>query len=206
MSELRETKQTNKQTNKSRIIQTLSSIDTPQHRDNDEANATVQTEIQGSSQSKLGTKVSESPSQTGKTKKDAAKMNERPSRGINRGHGSRIRSESLDCRAHNKEKANDIENTAAYTPRREQMNILEFLRKRKNTSTPPKENGKQPKLPNLRDSTETEPEGTGDCIQRRPIMNNVLHRTLVCLNIAIHFLDIHAYTDYQPWRCFIDLD
>ena len=42
-----------------------------------------------------------------------------------------VRSESLDCRARNKDKANDIENTAAYTPRREQMNILEFMRKRK---------------------------------------------------------------------------
>ena len=134
-------------------------IDTPQHRDNDEENATVQTEIQGSSQFKLGTKVSENPSQTGKTKKDAAKMNERPSRDINRGQGSRIRSESLDCRARNKDKANDIENTAADTPLREQSSCVSG----KNTSTPPKEDGKQPKPPNLRDSAETEPEGTSQC-------------------------------------------
>ena len=83
--------------------------------------------------------------------------------GINRGQGGRIRSESLDCRARNKHKATDIENLVTDTPRREQMNILEFMRKRKNTGTPPKEDGKQPKLPNLRDSAETEPEGTSDC-------------------------------------------
>ena len=138
-------------------------IDSPQQRDNDEENATVKTKMQGSSQAKLNILRFRKSISDWKAKKDSVKMNERPSRGINRGQGSTMHSESLDSPACNEDKANDIENTVADTPRREQMNILEFMRERKNTGTPPKEDGKQPKLPNLRDSAETEPEGTSDC-------------------------------------------
>ena len=161
-------------------------IDTPQHRDNDEENATVQTEIQGSSQFELGTKVSENQSQIGKTKKDAAKKNERPSRDINRGQGSRIRSESLDCRARNKDKANDIENTAADTPLREQSSCVSgktqahHLKKMVNSPNYPTSGIAQRQ--NLKEQV---------TVQQRPIMNNVLHRTLVYLNnITIHFLNM----------------
>ena len=72
-----------------------------------------------------------------------------------------MRSESLNFRARSKEQSNKSQNTGTVTPRREQMNIREFMRKRKPTGTPPNEDGKQPKQPNMRDSQDSTHDGSG---------------------------------------------
>ena len=87
--------------------------------------------------------------------------NSRPGRGSTRGLGSRVRSESLNFRARSKEQSNKSQNAETVTPRREQMNIREFMRKRKPTGTPPKEDGKQPKQPNMRDNQDSTHDGSG---------------------------------------------
>ena len=58
------------------------------------------------------------------------------------GLGNRVRSESLNYRARSKEQSNKSQNAGTDTPRREQLNIIEFMSKRKPTGTPPKEDGK----------------------------------------------------------------
>ena len=71
-----------------------------------------------------------------------------------------MRSESLNFRARCKEQSNKSQNAGTDTPWREQMNIIEFMRKRKPTGTPPKEDGKQPKQPNMRDSQDSTHDGS----------------------------------------------
>ena len=87
--------------------------------------------------------------------------NGRPSWGSTRGLGRRVRSESLNHRARSKEQSNKSQNVGTDTPRREQMNIIEFLCKRKPTGTPLKKDGKQPKQPNMRDRRDSTHDGSG---------------------------------------------
>ena len=71
-----------------------------------------------------------------------------------------MRSESLKFRARSKEQSIKSQKAGTDTLRREQMNIIECMHKRKPTGTPPKD-GKQPKQPNMRDSQDSTHDGSG---------------------------------------------